>query len=313
MNWKSKKRIRAIFQKNSLLQKIYKKMSILKMNHYSSMSDEEYLKKMFLENVGYKLNLQSPTTYNEKLQWLKLYDRNPLYTQLVDKCEVKEYVKDVIGAEYVVPLYGVWESFDEINFDLLPSKFVLKCTHDCGGLVICKDKSKLNMAEAKSKIDKALNENYYYRTREWPYKNVKPRIIAEQLVEISDSDDLPDYKFFCFDGIVKAMFIATERNIPGEEVKFDFYDREFNHLSIIQGHENNKNNPPQKPLMFEKMVDLAEQLSKGIPHVRVDFYEANGKIYFGEMTFFHFGGMVPFDPMGIDSQWGSYINLPKSN
>jgi len=240
MNWKSKKRIRAIFQKNSLLQKIYKKMSILKMNHYSSMSDEEYLKKMFLENVGYKLNLQSPTTYNEKLQWLKLYDRNPLYTQLVDKCEVKEYVKDVIGAEYVVPLYGVWESFDEINFDLLPSKFVLKCTHDCGGLVICKDKSKLNMAEAKSKIDKALNENYYYRTREWPYKNVKPRIIAEQLVEISDSDDLPDYKFFCFDGIVKAMFIATERNIPGEEVKFDFYDREFNHLSIIQGHENNK-------------------------------------------------------------------------
>lgn len=273
------------------------------------LSDKAYIKLMFKVALGKKLNLKEPKTYSEKLQWLKLYDRRPEYSTYVDKYEVKNYVAEKIGKEYIIPTLGVWESFDEIDFGSLPEQFVLKCTHDSGGLVICKDKSKLDISKAKAKIEKSLKTNYYKLGREWPYKNVKPRIIAEQYMEDEKTKELRDYKFFAFDGDVRAVFIATERQIENEETKFDFFDAEFNHLPFTNGHPNAKV-PPEKPINFEKMKELAAKLSKGIPQVRVDFYEVNGAVYFGELTFFHWGGMKPFDPEEWDYTFGSWIKLP---
>jgi hypothetical protein len=260
--------------------------------------------------MGKKLNLDNPITYNEKLQWLKLYDRNPGYTALVDKCEVKVKVAEIIGEEYIIPTIGVYEKFDDIDFDLLPNQFVIKCTHDSGGLVICRDKSKLDISAARNKINKFLKRKYYYQWREWPYKNVKPRIIVEQYMEDTSTRELRDYKFFCFGGVPKLIFIASDRQKAGEETKFDFFDMDFNHLPFTNGHPNAAV-PPAKPAMFEKMKELAAKLSSGIPHVRVDFYEVDGRIYFGEMTFYHWSGMVPFDPEEWDYTLGSWITLPE--
>lgn len=272
--------------------------------------DKEYLKLRFRANMAKKLDLNNPQTYNEKLQWIKLYDRNPLYTKLVDKYEVKPYVAERIGQEYIIPTLGVWEKVEDIDFESLPNQFVLKCTHDSGGLVICKDKTKLNINEAKQKLNKSLKNNFFYVGREWPYKNVKPRILAEAYMEDKETAELRDYKFFCFDGVVKAMFVATERQKEGEEVKFDFYDADYNHLPFRQGHPNAKE-PTEKPATYEKMRSLAEMLSQGLPQVRVDLYEVNGKNYFGELTFFHHDGFVEFEPEEWDYTFGSWINLPK--
>lgn len=274
------------------------------------LSDEAYLKFAFRAKVGKKLDLKDPKTYNEKLQWLKLYNRKPEYTQMVDKYGVKEYVANAIGEEYIIPTLGVWDSFDEIDFDKLPDQFVLKCTHDSGGLVICRDKSKLDKIAAKKKIERSLKTNYYLHGREWPYKNVKPRIIAEQYMEDEKTQELRDYKFFAFDGEVKALFIASDRFAGGEETKFDFFDENFNHLPFTNGHPN-ANVLPEKPEMFEEMKELAAKLGEGIPQARIDFYEVNGKIYFGEITFFHWGGMKPFKPEEWDYKFGEWIKLPE--
>lgn len=257
-------------------------------------------------------NLKNPQTFNEKLQWIKLYDRKPEYTIMVDKYEVKKYVADLIGDEYIIPTFGVWKSFDDINFDELPDQFVLKCTHDSGGLVICRDKSTFNLNEARKKINNSLGTNYYFHSREWPYKDVEPRIIAEQYMEDAGTEELRDYKFFCFNGNARVMFVATQRQMEGCEVKFDFFDMEYNHLELKNGHPN-AGVIPEKPHLFEKMKELACKLSQNIPHVRVDFYEVNGKIYFGEMTFFHFSGFVPFEPEKWDKTLGNWIILPKKN
>ena len=271
--------------------------------------DRGYLKLLYRLKFKKKLDLRNPKTFNEKLQWLKLYDRKPEYTRMVDKYEAKQYVAERIGAEYVVPCYGVWDSLDEIPFDKLPKQFVLKTTHDCGGVVICQDKDLLDKVAAKKKLEKHLKRNYYYGNREWPYKNVKPRIIAEQYLEDRKTQELRDYKFFCFDGDVKALFVATDRYSEQEETKFDFFDMEYQHLDIRNGHPNAEV-PPEKPQAFEEMRTLAEKLSKGIPQIRVDFYEVNGKIYFGELTFFHWSGMVPFEPEQWNEVLGSWIKLP---
>lgn len=259
--------------------------------------------------MGKKLNLKNPQTYNEKLQWLKLYDRKPEYIKMVDKYEVKEYVASIIGKEYTIPTLGVWEKFEDIDFEKLPNQFVLKCTHDCGGLVICKDKQNLDIASAKEKINRCLKRNYFWAMREWPYKLVKPRVIAEAYMEDKKTGELPDYKFFAFDGKVKAMFIATERQ-SGEETKFDFFDENFNHLPFTNGHPNAEK-MPEKPATFEEMKKLAEKLSSNIPQVRVDFYEVDGKVYFGELTFFHWSGVVPFEPEEWDTIFGSWISLER--
>lgn len=293
-----------------VLCKNYRVSKYAQLGLYNHWTDERYLEKIFEARIGKKLNLKNPKTFNEKLQWLKIYDRKPIYTTMVDKFEAKKYVANIIGDEYIIPTLGVWEKFDDIDFDSLPNEFVLKCTHDSGGLVICKDKGKLNLKKAKRKIDKSLQRNYYFAGREWPYKNVKPRIIAEKFIEDAETQELRDYKFFAFDGVVKAMFVATERQKENEEVKFDFFDEDYNHLPMKNGHPN-ANITPQKPKYFDKMKALAEKLSEGIPHVRVDFYEANEKIYFGELTFFHFCGFVPMEPEEWDYKFGSYIKLPE--
>lgn len=276
---------------------------------YNRLDDKEFLKKKFKFHMGYDLDLKSPVTYNEKLQWLKIYDKNDIYTTFVDKYSVKEYIASKIGNQYIIPTLGVWNSFDEIDFESLPNQFVLKCTHDSGGLVICKNKNTFNYKSAREKINKALKRNYYFQHREWPYKCVKPRIIAEKYMEDFSTGELRDYKFFAFNGKVEAMFIASERQKQNEEVKFDFFDPSFKHLPIKQGHPNAEKTP-EKPKNFDEMIKIAEELSLGIPHVRVDFYEVNEKIYFGEMTLFHFAGLVPFEPNEWDNIFGNWIKLP---
>ena len=273
------------------------------------MSDEKFVKKEYQLAMGRKLDIEKPCTYNEKLQWLKLYDRNPLYAVLVDKYEAKKYVGAIIGEEYIIPTLGVWNNFDEINFDLLPEQFVLKCTHDSGGVVICKSKSEFDVKNARKKINKCLKRNYFYAHREWPYKNVKPRIIAEKYMEDEKTQELRDYKFFVFNGEAKMLFIAKDRQVKGEETKFDFFDMEFNHLHFKNGHPNSEDSP-KKPCLFEEMKLLAEKLAKGLVHVRVDFYEVNGKIYWGELTFSHWSGLVPFEPEEWDYRIGEWLKLP---
>lgn len=272
------------------------------------LSDETYLKYRWFITFDKKLNLSNPKSFNEKLQWLKLNNRQPLFTKLVDKFEVKEYVKNIIGDDYIIPTIAIYDQAESINFDALPEQFVLKCTHDSGGIVICTDKSMLNKDKTIKKLKKGLENNFFLINREWPYKNVKPRIIAEQYISEIDGD-LRDYKFFCFNGIPKFLYVASDRFIEGEETKFDFFDMDFNHLPIINGHPNSKMHI-KKPKGFELMVELAQKLSAGMIHVRVDFYDVNGKIYFGEMTFFHMSGLTKFEPQEWDLKFGEYIHLP---
>lgn len=272
--------------------------------------DSVYIKFKYRHHFGKFPNMKDPKTFNEKLQWLKLHDRNPQYIAMVDKYDAKKYIVDQIGEEYVIPSYGVWNTFEEINFDSLPDKFVLKTTHDCGGVVICKDKKTFDKDKAKTFLEKNLKNNYFWEGREWPYKNVKPRILAEAYMENAETGDLRDYKIFAFNGSAKALFIATDRQNETEETKFDFYDEKFNHLDIRNGHPN-ADFEIKKPVNFDKMISLAEKLSSGIPHLRVDFYEANGHLYVGELTFSHYSGFVPFDPPEWDLKFGEWIELPK--
>ncbi len=270
--------------------------------------DETYLKALFRLSLGYKLDLRDPKTFNEKLQWLKLYNRKEEYTQMVDKVEAKKYVASVIGEEYIIPTLAVYNRAEEIDFDALPNQFVLKCNHDSGGIVICKDKSKLDKKETVRILRKGLKRYYYWQYREWPYKNVKRRIIAEQYMT-DDGQGLADYKFFCFDGVPKVMYIASGRFSP-TGAKFDFYDMDFNLLPFTNAHPNSDNSI-SRPAEFEKMKELATKLSKGIPQVRIDFYDVNGHLYFGEITFYHMSGIVPFVPEEWDYKLGQLIKLPE--
>ena len=276
---------------------------------FNWMNDEQYLKILFKIRIGQELNLNNPQAFNEKLQWLKLHDRRPEYTMMVDKYAVKKYVSEKIGEQYIIPTLGVWDKFDDIDFDQLPDRFVLKCTHDSGGLVICRDKANFNIRDTRKKINRCLKQNYFWGCREWPYKNVKPRIIAEKYMEDEILSELRDYKFFCFDGKPMLLFIASDRH-KNCETKFDFFDIDFNYLNITNGHPNSKNHP-KKPLNFNLMVELSKKLSKNIPHVRVDFYEINGNVYFGELTFYHWSGLVKFNPSEWDLKLGKMLKLPK--
>lgn len=271
--------------------------------------DKPYLKLIYKGYVGKRLNLDNPITYNEKLQWLKLYDRKPLYTQMVDKYEAKKYVATIIGDKYIIPTYGIWENFDEIDFDKLPNQFVLKTTHDSGGIVIVEDKNKFDIEKARKKINKSLSHKFFYINREWPYKNVKPRIIAEKFMENEETKDLKDYKWFCFGGTPHYLFIASDRQNPNEETKFDFYDMDFVHLPITNEHPNSEDGGTS-PKSFDLMKKLASKLSTGLPQARIDFYEVNGQVYFGEITLSHWGGLGRFNPEEWDTTFGNLIELP---
>lgn len=281
--------------------------AILKRASFLITNDELYIKLAYFARMHKPLSLRNPQTYNEKLQWLKLYNRKTEYTELVDKYEVKNYVAKIIGPEHIIPTIGVWDKADDIDFKSLPQQFVLKTTHDSGGLYICKDKKQINVDEIRSKMTKALKRNYFRLHREYPYKNVKRRIIAEPFMIDDSGKGLKDYKFFCFNGEPKVMFIATDRPT---DTRFDFFDMDFNHLPIKQGHPQ-ATKPITRPKGFEEMKKMATILSKGIPHVRVDFYDINGKVYFGEMTFFHYSGLVPFVPEKWDLIIGNWLQLPQ--
>lgn len=271
--------------------------------------DWMYLKLLYRRYFNKELNLNNPITFNEKLQWLKLYDRRLEYTIMVDKFAVKKYVSNIIGEEFIIPTLGVWDKPEMIEWNLLPNEFVLKCTHDSGSSIICRDKAKFDIDAAIKKLETCLKKNYYIAGREWPYKNVPRRIIAEKYMKGTCEDgDLCDYKFFCFNGLVKALFVGTERN--SGNVKFDYFDAEFNRLDLVQEHPMS-GRELAKPKNFDRMKQLASRLSKGIPQVRVDFYNIDGSIYFGEMTFFHHGGIIPFHPEKWDYIFGSWIELPK--
>lgn len=292
-----------------------KMTKIVILEHFGQwLPDKTYLKWMFRIKMGRRLDLKNPKTYNEKLQWIKLYDRKPEYTMMVDKFAVKDYVAKIIGDEYIIPTLGVWDRPEDIDFDNLPNKFVLKTTHGGGstGVVICKDKDIFDREKAVNRLGASMKQRIYPYLKEWPYKNVSPRIIAEKYIEPTvQNDDLPDYKFFCFDGEVKALFVATERQSAGDDVKFDFFDADFNLLPFRQGHDH-ANVTPTKPQSFEEMKTIASKLSKGIPQVRVDLYESNGRPLFGELTFFHFGAFMPFEPEEWDYTFGNWITLPKT-
>jgi len=307
INEKWEKYIKSVtsYQKEKLFDKIIKKIIYLMGINVIKIPDKYYLKFKYKYMMGKKLDLKNPKTYNEKLQWLKLYDRNHEYVKMVDKATAKEYVANIIGDEYIIPTIGIYNYFDEIDFSKLPNQFVMKCTHDSGGLVICKDKNKLNISEARKKIEKCLNTNYYYSGREWPYKEIKPRIIIEKYMEDKLEKDLKDYKFFCFNGKPELLFIAVDRP---HDTKFNFYNIDFKKLPFKQHYENFERNV-DKPKNFNKMVELSKKLSKNIPHVRVDFYEINGKVYFGELTFYHFSGFEKFEPEEWDYKLGDLINL----
>ena len=257
-------------------------------------------------------NLKCPKTFNEKTQWLKVYDHNSLYHKLVDKCEVKKIVADKIGSEYIIPTLGVWNRFDEINFDSLPDKFVLKTTSGGGntGVVICLDKASFNREDAKRKLEASAQNDIYRTMGEWVYKDVTPRFIAEKLLENENGGDLTDYKIFCFNGEPKILFYASNRqNVEHRPPFFDYYDMQLNKLDVrSKGHQNSPNT--LKPFVeFEQMKMLAAELSKGIPFVRVDFYLVNGRVYFGELTFYHDSGLVPFIPAEFDYKFGELIHL----
>ncbi len=298
--------------KKTPLAKIYTDMKEkASREHYDSLSDEEFIREKFKEVFGREIDLENPVTFNEKLQWLKLHDRKPIYNTIVDKYAVKKYIADIIGEEHIIPTLGVWENFDDIDFDSLPDQFVLKCTNGSGGIVICRDKASFNKKQAKKIIDKALKTDYYIISREWPYKDVRPRVIAEKyLTDTPDTSSFTDYKFFCFDGVADNVMIVAGRS--DNNTKFYHFDKNWNLCrynrlcrSLPEGFTMDK------PEQMDEMFEIAEKLSVGFPEVRVDLYISNGQIYFGELTLFSCGGFEDGFDIESDTYLGSLIRLPE--
>lgn len=272
------------------------------------LSDEAYLKLTYRIRFGTKLHLENPVTFNEKLQWLKLHDRNPDYIKMVDKVLAKEYVAGLIGDEHIIPTLGVYDSFDEIDFEKLPNQFVLKCNHDSGSIVICKDKSKFDMNKARKRLTKGLETDAFYWGREWPYKNVKRKILAEAYMEDEDSEELRDYKLMVFKGKVKSSFTGSEP-FSADGLKITFFDTDWKEMPFERHYPKNRQEI-RKPLNYDEMVRLAQKLAKDIPFDRVDFYEVAGKTYFGEISLYPGSGWEEFTPSEWDKTLGSWIKLP---
>ena len=287
-------------RKTTFKERLFKFVS--KKGFLNFLPDKIYLKLMYHCIMQRKLCFKNPQTFNEKLQWLKINDRKKIYTTMVDKIKVKDYIKDVIGSEYIVPTIGVYNSFDEINFSELPSKFVIKCSHDSGGVIIVKDKNNLDIKKAKEKIERHLKTNFYYHGREWPYKNVEPKILIEKYI----GDNPNDYKFMCFNGKVKCSFVCSERH---EELKVTFFDLDWNKMPFERHYPSSKRQI-SKPKNYQKMIELSEKISKDLLFARIDFYEIDGKIYFGEITFYPGNGTEEFTPEKYDYLLGSWLNLP---
>lgn len=278
--------------------------------------DALYLRLMYRFQTGKRLHLKHPGTYNEKLQWLKLHDRKPAYTTMVDKYAAKEYVANLIGPEYIVPTLGVWDRPEDIAWDGLPRQFVLKTTHGGGGkgVVICRDKDTLDRSETVSVLQRAMKYNLYKNFREWPYKDVKPRVIAEEYLSGEDGQSgsnshdggIRDYKFFCFNGEPLFCGVFSGR---WSRMGADYFDMEWAHLPFTLKGNPFAENVPSKPQTFETMRRLATQLSTGFSHIRIDFYEVNGKVYFSELTFYSASGFGQFVPEEWDAVWGDKLRI----
>lgn len=266
------------------------------------LNDTIYLKILYYLKIGKKLNLNNPKSFNEKIQWLKLNDHNPDYTIMVDKYAVREYISKKIGSKYLIPLIGSYDNFNQIDINKLPDKFVIKCNHDSGGVFICDDKEKFDFKEAKKKIEYKLKRNYFYSGREWPYKNVIPKIVVEEYI----GKDIIDYKVMCFNGKPEIIFTCSERHSEG--LKVTFFDLDWNRLPFSR-HYPSSTKSIAKPQNLMTMIELSKKLAKDIPFVRVDWYEENGNLYFGELTFYPGSGLEEFNPDEWDNKLGDLIDL----
>ena len=319
--------------------KNYRFMVLARKGFYDSLPDKDYVIRESAANIGYTPNIKNPVSFNDKMQWLKLYDRNPLYSKIVDKYSVRGFVEEKIGSDSLVPLVGgPWKSVEEIDIAALPNQFVLKCTHDSGGVFVCKDKATFDWNSAKGKLAAHLSKNYFYQHREWPYKKVLPLIIAEaylheELVSSCDCNEdssvsvdylqsrygLVDYKITCFNG--KARLFMIYVGVLGSEMKAEdyfgnVYDEHFSILNLLDCLPITAPRYPkeiEKPFFFEEMIEKAEKLAAGIPLVRVDFYHYGGVIKFGEMTLYPDAGMTSYKPDHWDKTLGSWLQLPERN
>lgn len=270
--------------------------------------DNIYIKALYRATIHRQCNLKNPVGYNEKLQWLKLHDRKPEYIQMVDKYEVRRYIAELFGEEYLIPCLGVYESIDDIDVDILPEKFVLKCTHDSGSVEICTNKAVFDWDAAKSHLESSMKRNYYSTYREWPYKTVKPRIIVEQYMIDDESNDLPDFKIMCFNG--EARIIEHHENrFTGEVHTQTFYTRDWNILDISQPGLYPVDEPVERPEHLDDMLEMSEKIAKDMYHARIDWYIINGKIYFGEITFYDGSGFEPFTTWEMEEYLGSQIDF----
>lgn len=272
--------------------------------------DSLYLKLLYRVIMGRRLNLRNPKEYNEKLQWLKLNDRKPEYAIMVDKYEVRGYIAELLGEQYLISCLGIYDSIEDIDIDALPDRFVLKCTHDSGSVEICKDKSLFDMESAKQRLNQAMKRNYYATYREWPYKDVKPRIIAEGYLE-GDEGDLKDYKVMCFNGEAKIIEVHENRFVEGKVHTQTFYDREWNIVPLTQVETVTVDRPGERPRQLDEILRLSELIAKDMYHVRIDWYIEGDKIYFGEITFFDGSGFESFSTPEMERMLGDMIKLPE--
>ena len=286
----------------------YRTRVLIKLGYYDSLSDEEFLKKVFPKYMGYPLDLENPKTFSEKLQWLKVNYREPIQTVMVDKHEAKHFIAHRVGDQYIIPTLAVWDSVEDIDFDALPNQFVLKCTHDSGGIVICKDKSSLDREAAKAKLRASLKRDYSKIAREWAYQNVPRRIIAEKYISELGNDDLLDYKMYSFHGEPKLTVVCSDR-FSKTGTRMNFYDINWEPMGIHFGHYPPLSTEFPKPATYEAMKRLTAELSKDCPFLRVDFYEIKGRLYIGELTFFPGAGLEQFCPMTKDYELGEWLHL----
>lgn len=283
-----------------------------RLGFYNNTPDDVFLKKQYKANRGKELNIENPQTFNEKLQWIKLYERKPLQTIAADKYEVRKYVKEKIGEEYLVPLLGVWDSPDEIDFDALPDSFVLKCNHNSGtGMCICKDKSRLNIEKVKKELQKGLDEDFYLVSREWQYKNIKRKIIAEKFLKDGNAENLLGYKIYCFNGEPKLF--SLQSNDGAEAVGISFLDIDWNVLPVYRTDHLPIETIPEKPSNLDTLLEIAKKLSEDFTFMRVDLYSFGGKIYFSELTMTPCSGYNPFVPEEWDRKIGEMLKLPEKN
>ena len=298
-----------LYKRKRQVVNLYRKYFTINHPETYILSDKSFIKKIYKHRIGRKINLRNPKTFTEKENWLKLYDRKDEYTMMVDKFAVRDYISEKIGEEYLVPLLGVWDSPKDIDFSKLPNEFVLKCNHN-SDVIICRDKVALDIKKTKEVLQRQLEDDYYLRKREWPYKNVKRKIICEQFMENTDGTELVDYKVWCFNGEPKFIMLNSGR-FSEDGLKVDMYDLNWRHMDMTDGMSPQAGDRFKRPSCLEKMIELSKKLSKGIPFIRVDFNYWNNKLYFGELTFFDAAGLDYFRPVEWDYTLGEWLVLPK--